>query len=80
MLALLLRVRRVPADISGIVLEPIRHEDFVLVVLIARGEDIGALDGLGEVAEDVEDEEESFGCIFWAGDVLVVVLVEVNSM
>lgn len=54
-LPLLLVIRRVPADIRGFPVEEIRHEDLVLVLRVGVGEDIRALQGLGEEAEDVVD-------------------------
>lgn len=39
------------------------------MTLIRGSEDIGALDGLWEVAKDVVDVEEGFGCGGWAGDI-----------
>lgn len=70
-LLLLGRVGRVVVLAEGLVVEPVRHEDLVLVFLVARvGEDVGALDGLGPEAEDVEDEEDGRGgcfgaCVVW---------------
>jgi hypothetical protein len=49
-------------------LEPVRDEDLVLLV-VAGGEDIGALDGLVKVAENVVDNDNSFGSIGRAGDI-----------
>jgi hypothetical protein len=49
-------------------LEPVRDEDLVLLV-VAGGEDIGALDGLVKVAEDVVYDDNSFGGIGRAGDI-----------
>lgn len=39
------------------------------MVVVACGEDVGALERLREVAEDVEDEEDGDGGAGWAGDV-----------
>jgi len=39
------------------------------VVVVACGKDIGSLEGLREVAEDVEDEEDGGGGCGWAGDI-----------
>jgi len=57
-LALLVVVRRVPADVGRLALEEVWHEDAVWVLLVAVGEDVGALDGLREEAEDVVDYED----------------------
>ena len=56
-------VRRVVADVDGLALEKIRHEDLVLVLLVAGCEDIGTLDGLVFEAKDVVDDQESFLCV-----------------
>jgi hypothetical protein len=39
------------------------------VVLVGRGEDVGSLERLGEVSEDIIDIEERLGGIGWAGDI-----------
>lgn len=59
----------VPGDISRFSLEEIRHEDLVFVAVVRGGEDIGALERLREVAEDVVDVKQCFGGIGWAGDI-----------
>ena len=46
---------------QGLAMEEIGHEDLVLVGGIGVGEDVGALDGLGAVAEDVVDDENGGG-------------------
>jgi len=56
-------VRRVVTDVDGLALEKIRHEDLVLVLLVAGCEDIGTLDGLVLEAKDVVDDQESFLCV-----------------
>ena len=39
-------------------------------MLVGIGEDIRSLDGLGEVTEDVVDEEDGFCCVGGASDIL----------
>lgn len=57
----------VPADVCGLVIEEVGHEDLVAVgVLAGGGEDVGTLEGLGKEAEDVKDVEDGFGCCAWA--------------
>jgi hypothetical protein len=56
-------VRRVVADIDGLALKKVGHEDLVLVLLVAGCEDIGTLDGLILEAKDVVDDEDSLLCI-----------------
>ena len=56
-------VRRVVTDVNGLALEKVRHEDLVLVLLVAGCEDIGTLDGLILEAKDVVDDQDSFLCI-----------------
>jgi hypothetical protein len=59
-----------PLDGHGAALKPIRDEDLVLVVVVTAGENIGPLDGLVKIAEDVVDDDDSLGRILGAGDIL----------
>jgi hypothetical protein len=43
---------REPGDVGGLALEEVGHEDAVFL-LVGGGEDVGALEGLGEETEDV---------------------------
>lgn len=61
LLALLGRVRRVPRDVGGSAVEEVRHEDAVRPLVVAGGEDVGALQRLREEAEDVVDDEDGVG-------------------
>jgi hypothetical protein len=74
LLALLVRVRWVPGDVSGLALEPVRHEDPVLVALVCVREDVGALERLREKAEDVEDVQNALGCRRGAGSVWTLII------
>lgn len=56
-------VRRVVADVDGLALEKVGHEDLVLILLVAGCEDIGTLDGLILEAKDVVDDQDSLLCI-----------------
>ena len=67
-LLLLVRVGRVPLDGARLALEPVGHEHLVLG-LVAGGQDVGALDSLVEVAEDVVDDHDALGGIIGAGDI-----------
>jgi hypothetical protein len=58
-----------PRDISWIALEPIWHEDLVLVVLVRGRENISSLERLREVSEDIVDVEDGLGSIGWASDI-----------
>lgn len=49
-----------PLDGAWLALEPIRHEDLVLLG-VAMGENIGALNRLVEVAKDVVDDNDTLG-------------------
>lgn len=69
LLALFFGVRGIPGDVCWVSNEPVGHEDLVLGVFVGGCEDVGALNGLREVPEDVVDEEQGFGCGFGAGDV-----------
>jgi hypothetical protein len=51
-------VRRVVANVNGLALEEIGHEDLVLVLIVAGCEDIGTLEGLVLEAKDVVDDKE----------------------
>ncbi len=61
-----------PRDISWIALKPIGHEDLVLVVLVRGRENIGSLERLRELSEDIVDVEDGFSSIGWAGDIYAV--------
>ena len=39
------------------------------MLFVTIGKDVGALEGLGVEAEDVEDDEEAFGCGSGAGSI-----------
>lgn len=56
-------VRRVVADVDGLALKEVRHEDLVLVLLVAGCEDIGTLDGLVLEAKDVVHDQQSLLCV-----------------
>jgi hypothetical protein len=56
-------VRRVVADVDGLALEKVGHEDLVLVLLVAGCEDVSTLDGLILEAKDVVDDQDSLLCI-----------------
>jgi hypothetical protein len=51
-------VRRVVANVDGLALEKVGHEDLVLVLIVAGCEDIGTLEGLVLEAKDVVDDKE----------------------
>lgn len=59
---------RVPLVRGGLALEPVGDQHAVLL-LAGLGEDIGALDGLGEEAEDVHDDEDALLGVGGAGGV-----------
>lgn len=66
---LVVGVRWEPADIGGFVAEPVGHEELVRVFLVGVGEDVGSLDGLWPVAEDVVDYENGGFGIGWTSGV-----------
>lgn len=53
-------LRREPGDVGGFAVEEVWDEDAVGGRRFLRGENVGALEGLGEVAKDVVDEEDGF--------------------
>lgn len=57
-----------PANGARLALEPVRNEDLVLL-LMAGGQDVGALHGLVEVAEDVVDDDDALGGVRRAGHI-----------
>lgn len=62
LLSFFLGVWRYPAVICSLALEEVGHVDLVLVVFVVGvGEDIGTLQGLRAVAEDVIDDEDGRG-------------------
>jgi hypothetical protein len=44
---------------AGIPVEPVGHENFVLLFVTARGQDIGTLDGLVEITENIKHGDEA---------------------
>lgn len=58
-----------PCHLAGF-REEIRHEDLVWVMLIANGKNVGALQRLGEVCEDIIDVDNAERGIRRASDVL----------
>lgn len=66
---LLFRVGGIPLDGAGLAFEPVGDDDFVFF-RGRSGEDVGALEGLLKIAEDVVDDEDAlFGgggaCYVW---------------
>ena len=59
LLALLLIVWRVPANIGWFAFKQVWHENLIWLLLITVGKNIGALNGLREVAKDVVNYEDS---------------------
>lgn len=53
LLLVLIRLGRVPGDVGRTALEPVGHVDAVLLLRVRVGEDVGALESLGEEAEDI---------------------------
>lgn len=68
-LLLLVCVGRVPLNGAGLALEPVGNEHLVLCVFVALGQDVSALDGLVEVAEDVVDDDDALRRLIGAGDI-----------
>lgn len=60
-----------PIHVNGqwFALEPVWHKDLVLLVVIAVREDVGALQRLVEVAEDVEDDHNGLGSVVRTSDI-----------
>jgi hypothetical protein len=56
-------------------LEPVRHEHLVLVVRVAGGQDIGALESLVEVTEDVKHSDDALGGVSRASNICIDGLV-----
>lgn len=63
---------RVPRVVRRLALEPVRDQHAVLLAA-GRGEDVGALDGLGVEAEDVHYYEDALFGVGGAGGVLLLV-------
>lgn len=61
LLLLVVVVGREQADVQRRTVEGIGHEDGVLVVVVGRGQDVAALEGLVKEAEDVHDDEDGLG-------------------
>lgn len=60
-----------PLSWHRVAFEPIRNEYLVFLVLIARGQNIGALNGLVEVSEDVEYRDEALGGVSRSGHICI---------
>ena len=58
-LALFGCVRRVPGDVGWVTLEEVWHENLVRFLMITRRQNIGTLNSLREVAEDVINNEDA---------------------
>lgn len=56
-------------DWARLAAEPIRHEDLVLLLVVCRAEDVGPLQRLREVAEDIEDAQYTLCGLGRPGDV-----------
>ena len=71
LLLLLGGVGRELLDRERLAAEPVRDEDAVLLraVLRAAAQDVGALQGLREVPEDVVDDDDALGRVAGAGSV-----------
>ena len=69
LLSFLVGVGWIPGDVCWRTFEEIGDEDLIFVGVVGGGEDVGALDGLGEVAEDVVDVEEGFACVGRTGNI-----------
>lgn len=50
-------------------LEPVRNENLVLLVSVAKGKNIGALESLIEVAKDVVDHDNGLLGVYGASDI-----------
>jgi hypothetical protein len=61
-------LKDLPLNGARLAVEPVRHKDLVLLV-VARSEDIGALNRLVEIAKNVVDDDNPLGGIGRAGRV-----------
>jgi hypothetical protein len=73
-------IRMISAQVTGepknllfnrawLALEPVGHEYLVLLVVVAKGEDVGTLHGLVKVAKDVINDDNGLGGVGGAGDI-----------
>jgi hypothetical protein len=69
LLSLFAGVRWIPGNVGRLALEEVGHEDLVLVFFVRMGEDISALDCLGEEAENIVYGKDGLGGIGWPGDI-----------
>jgi hypothetical protein len=56
---------------AGLALEPVRHVNLVLLVVVAVCQNISTLESLVEVAEDVVDDDNGLCSFLGASDVLL---------
>ncbi len=61
-LAIYVRREDLRGYLKGLAVEEIGHENLVLMVMVTSCEDVGTLEGLREIAEDVKYEEDGRGC------------------
>lgn len=61
--------KHLPLSWDRVAFEPVRDEDFVLLMLIAGGQNISALKSLIEVSEDVEYRDETPGGVSWTSNI-----------
>lgn len=54
---------------AGLALEPVGHEYLILLMVVAEGKNVGTLDGLVKVAEDVIDDDNGLGSVGGASDI-----------
>jgi hypothetical protein len=60
-----------PLSWARVALEPVRYEHLVLVVRITSGQDIGALDSLIEITEDVINGDDALGGVSWTSNICI---------
>lgn len=63
--------RYLPGDIGRLPFEEVGHEHLVGMFLVRCGQDISALERLGEETKDVVDDEDGSLGIGWARDIWI---------
>ena len=64
--------RALPFDVGAIVAEESWHKHLLWMFLVGVGQDIGSLNDLGKVAEDVVEDENGSVCIIRSGDICLL--------
>ena len=72
--------KNLPLNGAGLSLEPVWDEDLVFGMVVACGKDVGSLEGLVEVAEDVVDGDDTLLGVRRSSHVFMFGIQNVSAM